>query len=43
MLVFAGQSAVKLTELSYEVIKWVFDKTLGVLYRSVREAITSAL
>ncbi len=41
MLVFAGQIAYKLTELTYEVIKWVFDKTLGVSYRSVREAINS--
>lgn len=43
MLVFAGQAAYKLTELTYDVIKWVFDKTLGVLYRSVREAINSAM
>lgn len=42
MLVFAGQQSFKLGELTYEVIKWVFDKTLGVLYRSVREAIQSA-
>ncbi len=41
MLVFAGQAYFKLAELTYEVIKWVFDKTLGVLYRSVREAINS--
>ncbi|XQW83488.1 lipase family protein [Thalassotalea piscium] len=43
MLVFAGQVAYKLIELTYDVIKWVFDKTLGVLYRSVSEAINSAL
>lgn len=43
MLVFAGQSATKLAQLNYEIIKWVFDKTLGVLYRSVRQAIASSL
>jgi hypothetical protein len=43
MLVFAGQAYFELAELTYEVIKWVFDKTLGVLYRSVREAINSAM
>lgn len=43
MLVFAGQQTFKLTELTYDVIKWVFDKTLGVLYRSVRAAINSAI
>lgn len=41
MLIFAGQVSYKITELTYEVIKWVFDKTLGVLYRSVREAINN--
>ncbi|WP_159819857.1 lipase family protein [Colwellia sp. 20A7] len=43
MLVFAGQAYYKLAELTYDVIKWVFDKTLGVLYRSVKEAINSAM
>ena len=43
MLVFAGQSAVKVAELTYEFIKWVFDKTLGVLYRSVKSAINGAI
>ncbi|MBU2870477.1 lipase family protein [Colwellia sp. E2M01] len=43
MLAFAGQTTYKLAELTYDVIKWVFDKTLGVLYRSVREAINSAM
>jgi len=43
MLVFAGQGYFKLAELTYDVIKWVFDKTLGVLYRSVREAIDGAI
>jgi len=39
MLAFAGKAAHKLAELSYKTIKWVFDKTLGVLYRSARTAI----
>ncbi len=43
MLVFAGQVLYKLGEITYEVIKWVFDKTLVVLYRSVREAINGAI
>jgi len=41
MLSFAGQSIYKFSELNYEIIKWVFDKTLGVLYRSVQRALES--
>lgn len=39
MLVFAGQAFVEITELTFEFIKWVFDKTIGILYRSVRAAL----
>lgn len=39
MLVFAGQAVVAVADLTYQFIKWVFDKTIGVLYRSVRQAI----
>ncbi|MCG6202598.1 lipase family protein [Psychromonas antarctica] len=39
MLVFAGQALVKITELTFEFIKWVFDKTINVLHRSVRAAL----
>lgn len=39
MLAFAGKAAYKLSELTYKIIRWVFDKTLNVLYRSARTAI----
>lgn len=41
MLVFAGQAFVKITELTFDFIKWVFDKTISVLHRSVRAALDS--
>lgn len=39
MLVFAGQLAAKVVDLSYQVIKWVFDQTTDVLYRAVKQAL----
>lgn len=41
MLVFAGHAAVVVSELTYQFIKWVFDKTLAALYRSVNHALNS--
>ncbi|MCG6202831.1 lipase family protein [Psychromonas antarctica] len=41
MLAFAGQAFVKITELTFEFIKWVFDKTIDVLHRSVRAALNT--
>ncbi|WP_435275357.1 hypothetical protein ACMAZF_19455 [Psychrobium sp. nBUS_13] len=31
--------ALKITELSYKVIKWIFDKTLGTLYKAAQRAV----
>ncbi|QFU04737.1 Lipase (class 3) [Pseudoalteromonas sp. THAF3] len=39
MLVFAGKVVGKAFELTYKMIKWVFDSTMGALYRSVRGAL----
>lgn len=39
MLAFIGRAAYKLGEVTYKVIKWVFNKTLGALYSSARTAI----
>lgn len=39
MLVFAGKVGVKVGELSYAFIRWVFDRTVGALYRAVRQAL----
>lgn len=39
MLVFAGKAAVAVVNLTFQFIRWVFDQTLGVLYRSVRQAL----
>ncbi|MDR6984361.1 pimeloyl-ACP methyl ester carboxylesterase [Rheinheimera pacifica] len=41
MLAFARQAVTTVTELTFKFIRWVFDKTVGALYRSAREAITS--
>ncbi|TVP61781.1 MAG: lipase family protein, partial [Halomonadaceae bacterium] len=38
MLVFAGESAVTVAQMSYRFIRWVFDKLLTALYRSARQA-----
>ena len=43
MLVFAGQVVTSVTELSFKFIRWVFDKTLGSLYRTARDAINSVM
>ncbi|WP_236701259.1 lipase family protein [Thalassomonas viridans] len=40
MLVFSGLAAVKITELSYEFIRWIFQKTLAVLNRVARQALS---
>lgn len=39
MLVFAGKAAVKVTELTFRFIRWVFDKTMGALYRCAEQAL----
>lgn len=39
MLVFAGQVTTAVIDLSYQFIRWVFDRTLTALYRSVRQAL----
>ncbi|WP_166268645.1 lipase family protein [Marinobacter caseinilyticus] len=41
MLVFAGHAMVAVSELTYQFIRWVFDKTLGSLYRSVNQALNN--
>lgn len=43
MLVFARQAASTVAELSFKFIRWVFDVTLGALYRTAREAINSVM
>lgn len=43
MLVFARQAVSTVAELSYKFIRWVFDVTLGSLYRTAREAINSVM
>lgn len=43
MLVFARQAVTTVTELSFKFIRWVFEKTVGALYRSARNAIDSVL
>lgn len=40
MLVFSGHAGVKIKELSYEFICWVFEKTLRVINRLAREALS---
>ncbi len=39
MLVFAGQLAARVVNLTYQFIKWVFDQTTDVLYRAVKQAL----
>lgn len=39
MLVFAGKAVEKIADLSYQFIKWVFDVTLGALYRAARDGL----
>lgn len=39
MLVFAGHAAKAVVDLSYQFIRWVFDKVLSALYRKVKQAI----
>lgn len=39
MLVFAGKGAVKVADLSYQFIRWVFEVTLGALMRMARQAL----
>ncbi|TVP57594.1 MAG: lipase family protein [Halomonadaceae bacterium] len=39
MLVFAGKTAITVGELSYRFIRWVFDQTLGALYRIAKETL----
>lgn len=41
MLVFARQAITTVTDLSYQFIRWVFEKTLQALYRAARNAIDS--
>ena len=41
MLVFAGQASIKITALTFDFIKWVFDKTIEVLHHSVRAALNT--
>lgn len=43
MLVFARQLVTTVTDLTFNVIRWVFDKTLAALYRSARDAISSVM
>ncbi len=39
MLVFAGKAVHEITDLSYKFIKWVFDVTVGRLYRAAIQAL----
>ena len=39
MLVFAGKTGVKVTELSYKFIRWVFEITVKALYRIAHQAL----
>lgn len=39
MLVFARQAVTTVRDLSFSFIRWVFDRTLGSLYRAARNAI----
>ncbi|RJF35640.1 lipase family protein [Pseudoalteromonas gelatinilytica] len=39
MLVFAGKVVSKAVELTYSVIKWAFDSTLGALYRATKDGL----
>jgi len=39
MLVFAGKVIGKAVELTYSVIKWAFDSTLGALYQAARDGL----
>ncbi|WDE12125.1 lipase family protein [Thalassomonas haliotis] len=41
MLVFAGKASVKITELSFAFIRWVFSITVNALYRIARQALDS--
>ncbi|WP_205623267.1 hypothetical protein [Rheinheimera baltica] len=43
MLAFARQAVTTVTELSFKFIRWVFDITVGTLYRAAREAINSVM
>ena len=43
MLAFARQAVTTVTELTFKFIRWVFDKTVGALYRSARQAIDSVM
>jgi len=43
MLVFARQAVTTVTDLSFKFIRWVFEKTVGALYRSAREAISNVM
>ncbi|MDP4534898.1 lipase family protein [Alkalimonas collagenimarina] len=38
MLVFAGKVTTTITDLTARFIRWVFDVTVGALYRAVRQA-----
>lgn len=40
MLKFAGYAGVKIKELSYEFIRWVFEQTLKMVYRLARTALS---
>ena len=39
MLVYAGKVITTIAELNYRFIKWVFDQTLGALYRAARDGL----
>tara|TARA_R110002126_G_scaffold38317_16_gene114481 strand:+ start:4334 stop:5506 length:1173 start_codon:yes stop_codon:yes gene_type:complete len=41
MLAFARQAVTTVTNLTFNFIRWVFDKTFATLYRSARNAINS--
>ncbi|GAA3583802.1 MULTISPECIES: lipase family protein [Marinobacter] len=42
MLAFARVAVTAVVELTFSFIRWVFDKTVGALYRAVREALQRA-
>lgn len=41
MLAFARVAVTTVTDLTFRFIRWVFDQTVGALYRAVRQAIQS--
>ncbi|MGP8306304.1 hypothetical protein [Vibrio sp. YIC-376] len=41
MLVFAGRSVDKITDLSAKFIRWVFEVTIGKLFKTAQRALSS--